>query len=117
MLLAYEHVDPKVQNRILSVWGSIVVNTHIDDVPLAERIDTFNILKESIADLKALYSLPTDKGVKLRLEVDTSKDGIGDLMCLVRALTVASGISSSERCSSRAWNSLAVSPDVMILAE
>ena len=34
-------------------------------------------MKESVANIKSLYAVPEDANILLRLEVDTSKYGIG----------------------------------------
>ena len=49
----------------------------IDDIPLEDRLRTFDLMKETVANIKPLYSIPEDPNILLRLEVDASKVGIG----------------------------------------
>ena len=73
-----KHIDPHVLNEIRTVWSPITGDKKtIEDIPIEDRVRSFDLMKESVANIKPLYAVPEDANIMLRLEVDASKYGIG----------------------------------------
>ena len=73
-----KHIDPHVLNEIRTVWSPITGDKKtIEDIPIEDRVRSFELMKESVANIKPLYAVPEDDNILLRLEVDASKYGIG----------------------------------------
>ena len=87
----------------------------IDDIPLEDRLRTFDLMKETVANIKPLYSIPEDPNILLRLEVDASKVGIGGWLyylnpeCEDQESTdvkhvVAMGAHVFSKCAEKEWD-------------